>query len=558
MKRAIGTLALVAVAAGFAPACQGGFGTIGEGHKLVVTIKASTDPTPGSAPCGVKPPNLGTSDSPLNVTIGNPATFCVSVEAHNPDGTIDSTFNHKYVNLTIKPGTVTNLDSRNVELVAGKTQQDVEVPIVGAYGDAHIWADDIGFQPAAPDRNPPPQCSNGIDDNGNHLIDYPADPGCYAPTDDSEDLGSYAAGASEPLHFQSPRIPLVRGYDPTSYGYGNATAFPHQQITIDTGWRGGTNYEFSTVVIGLTAAGFYVQDLQNGPTDKPTGYNGLYAYNFSTPPFMRVCDRVQILGGTSSDFYGYTELNYPTWQLEFWNPMDRPCLVPEPTLVGPTDLNNSNRLWQLEATLVRVETEGTTEVHVAHHFGPGNVPVDNAHCLSGQMQPCYIPDATHSNCDLDHSGKIDFTNPQESACAAACAGSCSLAPYDTECSEWSQYESQTDFELIVTDTQQTCSTQTDCSAGYLCQPVNGVNRCHAQARLQASAASANLFNPAAARGQTMRSFTGLLAYFSGGCQFTSNARCQDDVISDLSQQPMPSNQACVHPRTLSDINSSTQ
>lgn len=557
MKRAIGTLAFIAVAAGFAPACQGGFATIGEGHKLYVTITASSK----NSPCDTSPPELGSSDDPLPVTIGNPATFCVQIEAHNPDGSLDTTFSHKYVNVTIQPGTVTDLDSRNVELVAGMTQQPLQVPIVGAFGEAHIWADDIGYEPAPPNRVPPPECSNGIDDNNNHLIDYPADPGCYAPTDDSEDLGTYAAGASQPIAFASPRIPLVRGYDPSSYGYGNATAFPHQQVTIDTGWRGGTTYEFSTVVIGVTAEGFYVEDLQNGPNDQQTGYNGLYAYNFSAPAFMRVCDRVQLMGGTSSDFYGYTELNYPTWQLEYWNPMDRPCLVPEPTIVGPGDINNPNRLWQLEATLVRVQTTapaGTTEVHVAHHFGPGNVPRDDNHCIGGQTPPCYVPDATHSNCDFDHSGKIDFNDPLETACSNACSGNCSIAAYDPECSEWSTYLSQNQFELVVTDTQGTCKVQTDCGSGYLCTPINGVNRCQAIARLQADAAAANLFNPADSVGQTIRSFTGLLAYFSGGCQFTSNARCQDDIVSDMSQNPKPSSQACVVPRTLSDINSASQ
>jgi hypothetical protein len=454
---------------------------------------------------------------------------------------------------------VTNLDSRNVELVAGVTQQDVQVPIVGAFGEAHIWADDIGYEPVAPNRIPPPECSNGIDDNDNHLIDYPADPGCYAPNDDSEDLGSYAAGASETLYFQSPRIPLVRGYDPAAYGYGNATAFPNQQISIDTGWRGNTTYKFSTIVIGVTAEGFYVEDLQNGQGDQQTGYNGLYAYNFSAPAFMRVCDRLQLLGGTSADFYGFTELNYPTWQLEFWNPADRPCMVPEPTDVTPVDLNNNNRLWQLEATLVRVQTEGTIEAHVANHFGPGNVPRNDNACIGGQTPPCYVPDANDTNCDFDHSGKIDFNDVDEAACAAACAGSCSLAPYDPECAEWSTYESDSQFEIIVTDTQGTCQTQTDCPpGGYLCTPVGSGNRCIAQARLQADAASANLFNPYTSRGQQLRSFTGLLSYFSGGCQFTSNVRCQDDIVTDLNGAPLPSNQACVQARTLSDINSSSQ
>ncbi len=210
-------------------------------------------------------------------------------------------------------------------------------------------------------------------------------------------------------------------------------------------------------------------------------------------------------------------------------------MVPEPTLLGTHDINDDNRQWQLEATLVRVETFGTQNVHVAKHFGPGNVPRDDTHCLAGQMPPCYVPDETHSNCDFNHSGKIDFTDPQESACADACAGSCSAAALDLECSEWSQFESQSDFELIVTDSSD-----------------------NSLARFQANASAANLFDPVAYRGQTIHSFTGLLAYFSGGCQFTSNARCQDDIVVDMNSPPIPSDQACVHPRTLSDINASSQ
>jgi MYXO-CTERM domain-containing protein len=31
-----------------------------------------------------------------------------------------------------------------------------------------------------------PECMNGIDDDGDNLIDFPADPDCTSPTDDSE------------------------------------------------------------------------------------------------------------------------------------------------------------------------------------------------------------------------------------------------------------------------------------------------------------------------------------------------------------------------------------
>lgn len=38
----------------------------------------------------------------------------------------------------------------------------------------------------SPDPAPQFQCSNGLDDDGDGRIDYPADPGCTSPTDDSE------------------------------------------------------------------------------------------------------------------------------------------------------------------------------------------------------------------------------------------------------------------------------------------------------------------------------------------------------------------------------------
>jgi hypothetical protein len=519
MKRAIASsssVAFMALAVTLWPACGSGSGTIGQGKKLVVTIAAG---------------DTGSAAKPLAVSVGQPSSFTVNVEARLPDGTVDTSFNG-YINLSVQPGTVSDLSVRNEKLTNGKIDH-VVVPVIGVYGQGHIWATDLGYEPAAPNRAPPPQCADGIDNNHNGLIDYPADPGCYAPVDDSEDLGSYASGVSETLFFEEPRIALVRGYDPADNGNGNATAFPHQQISVDTGWRGGTTYAFSTVVIGLTAAGFYVQDLQNDMHPGP-GYSGLYAYNFSTPAFMRVCDRVQILSGTSSDFYGYTELNYPTWQLEYWNQAERPCLVPKPVDLGTHDLNSNNTLWQNEATLVRVQTIGTVNVHVASHFGPLDIPKVNG---------VYTPDANHSNCDFNHTGKVDFTNPEESACAAVCSGSCSLAPTDFECSEYSQYASQNDFELIVKDSSD-----------------------GSQARFQVNAAAANGFNPLDAKGQTMRSFTGLLAYFSGGCQFTSNARCADDIIYCPAGQPclqgnsgpLPSEKACVHPRTQSDINANSQ
>jgi hypothetical protein len=524
MKRAALCIVLLVTLALVAQGCQGGFATIGQGKRLAVMI------TEGS---------VGTPDDKLPISVVQPTSFTVTIEAQLPDGTVDTSFNG-FVNVLVQPGTVSNLDLRNVQLMNGSVSGLV-IPVVASFGETHIWADDLGYEPTAPNSNPPPQCSDGIDNNDNGLIDYPADPGCYAPVDNTEDLGTYASGASDTIYFQLPRIQLVRGYDPVNNGNGNATSFPNTQVSIDTGWRGGTTYDFSTVVVGLGSAGFYAQDLQTD--EQPAvGYAGVYAYNFSTPVDMRVCDRLQVFSGTAADFYGYTELNYPTWQLEYWDPTVRPCLVPEATGLAVGDLNNNNRLWQLESTLARIETAGTVTVQVASHFGALDVPYTGT-----GTSAVYTPSDTASNCDYDHNGKINFedsgSTPSEAECAAVCVGSSALAPTDYQCSEYSSFASESDFIFIVADS----------SSGLT-------------ARIQADASASDLFDPVANRGQTVRAFTGIISYFSGGSQFTLNARCDDDVrcsasstlcAPDLVGDPLTSNQACVHPRTQSAINANS-
>jgi hypothetical protein len=516
MKHAVPTLAALGLAVALAVACQDGFPHVGAGKRLTVAI------TNG---------DVGAPDRRLPLSTTTPRSFTVHIEAQQPDGSLDTSFGG-FVRLSVKPGTVSDLDARNVQLHAG-VADGVVVPIVGSYGDTHLWAEDVGYEPADPARQPPPECSDGIDNNHNGLIDYPADPGCYSPIDDTEDVGTYATGISDTLYFERPRISFVRGYDPASNGNGNTTAFPHQQVDIDTGWRGGTSYAFSTVVIRVSGEGFYAQDIQDDQHPGP-GYGGIYAYNYVSPPFMRVCDRLQLFGGTTSDFYGFTEVNYPTWQLEYWDPSQRPCMVPEPTVLGVADLTNDNRLWQVEATLVRVLTAGTVSVHVASHFGPDPVPVEKD--ASGNVvkdmngNPVYAPGPTASNCDFNHDGKIDYSDTQgEAACAAACNGTSSQPPTDFECSEFSQYLSQSEFQLIVTDA----------SSGT-------------KGRIQAKASDATQFNPLVSRGDVIKSFTGTLSYFSGGTQFTIEARCNDDVIADPGGQPLTSDVACVHPRTALD------
>ena len=325
-------------------------------------------------------------------------------------------------------------------------------------------------------------------------------------------------------------------------------------MQIDTGWRGAGNFAFDTIVTRVAADGFYVDDTQNDYTDPakpPPGYGGVFAFTFSTPPKMRVCDRVKMLGGTASDFFGFTEIGFPTWLIEEWDPNLRHCGVPAPQVLTPTNVAN---LYPFESALVSVVSTGTITVHVTKKFGPTFMPLVNG---------VYTPGETATNCDFNHNGKVDFSNADESACSVACDGN-STSPADLECSEYSSFAAHADFKLTVTDSTNNQSYK---------QQVNG--------------SSAATFDPLALRGQPIRFFGGTLRYFSGGNQFTIEARCEDDIIVDPNTPdtdlfcsdadyeahhlcktldgppttdavpPAKRRLACVHARSISDNNESS-
>lgn len=486
-------LSIPAIAAG----CSDGFGDLRATEGIVVKV------TQGDR--GGKE-----SKKRLPITLNDPKNFVLTIEAHRPDGGIDTSFNGA-VRIAVKPGTVVAVDGpgtegRNVKLTNGVAEK-VTVGIVGSYGDTHILVDDVGYAAIDPTRTPAPSCADGRDNDGDHLIDYPADPGCAFANDDSEEGGTFAGGASPTIFFALPRIADVRG---VSQG-GAATAFPHEQIALDTGYDPDRNlFEHSVVVTRIAPDGFYLTDI-----DDPRGYSSVFAFNFSAPPHLSVCDRVTTMTGTASDFFGFTELGFPTWSTEEYDPKHRACLVPEPFVFTPAGLADIGTKLKNQSALVRVITQDKMSVHVGSHFGK-NFPDKDLKLTE---------DAT--NCDFNKDGKVDFNADPEKTCAANCAA-------DLECTEYSNYAAQSSYRLVV----------------ELANDTGGKT----SGTIQVDSSATARVDPLALRGKPIKSFTGTLRYFSGGAQFTIEARCEDDIIVDLKAQPLPADKACVLPRTHSDTN----
>jgi hypothetical protein len=533
----------------------------------------SVNGTPLPTAASPLPPNHGTTND----------AWAFTIQAVTPTGQPVTDFDG-YVRLTLVPGTVVAVTSTtntasgsNILLQGGQATGVAQVTAV--YGPARLWVEDLGYVPAPPGVTP--QCSNGKDDNDNGLIDYPSDPGCYFADDNTEDGGSYAAGISPEVQYALPFISDVRGAYPgvipacaasAACGTGQ-TCNAAGQCTCGTSADcpngvcvsdvcvapliGGARTPYPNEGIAIAAAdpeylvitrvasdGFFVSDVS--PAAVTLGYNSLFAYNFSTPGNMQVCDRITSLSGTVTDFYGFTQLGFPSFTSTYTvlgadggaPDAGLPgCQVPEPTVLAPSffaggKTATAEALYRYEAGLVRLEG-----FSISPYLGPGLATNNNF--TAGQ-----------SNCDFNGDGVIDYTQINgincdtvngQPACEGDCANACDNNP---QCSEWSAFITRSQFKMTY---QGSAATM-----------------------IQANTSTATGFDPralalqeAATKPPTLIPIpyvTGSLTEFSGGnLNWTVEVRCADDLVCPAelgctTQQPIPSTAACVSPRTSSDNN----
>lgn len=360
---------------------------------------------------------LGTPEAPLALVAASSSSagIDVLVDIEVQTGDLDGTFDEDlWVRLSVRPGrlNVKPGDGRyneHVRLVNGRAM-GIPVTLQAVFGETRIWAEDVGFLPRLK-VGAVSRCANGIDDDDDGLTDWPIDPGCESPSDDSEAGGTGAAGVGNPVWVANPTLSQVQGYSST-------TPYDGEVVTVDTG---------DMVVTRVTFSGMYVTDIQD---TSGKGYNHMFVYNFNPPTSVpvcvvdeqdtlacrgeppvrvRVCDRVSRLSGIMSEFYKFTEMNFPSWDLTLWQPDQGPCAVPEPRVLSASDA--SGNLEPFEAGLVRVTdvTPGRAEDIV--------------------------------DCDLNGNGEVDFRDYDTNACSAECAcrEACDANPLCTEITQYRQY-----------------------------------------------------------------------------------------------------------------------
>jgi hypothetical protein len=397
------------------------------------------------------------------------------------------------VRLSVRPGAVMRVEGEGAEgrniLVRGGRASGVAT-VTAIYGPARLWVEDLGYLPAEPGEEP--ACSNGVNDDGDEdvLVDFPADPGCAFADDNTEEGGTFAAGVSAPVQYALPRVADIQGY-------GATTPYPYEGMQVNTA------DPQRVIVTRVASDGFYVTDL----TGQDQGYNHLFAFNFNTPFGMRVCDRVDYLSGTVTEFFGFTELSFPSYQLDYVFEGED-CEVPEPAVLDAMTIVNPLEMERVESGLVRIEG-----YHIASHFGS-----------KPAVKNVFLAD--QSSCDLNGDGQVDFESDLEGSCSKACSG-------DPECAEWTAYSARGNYKVSKGSSMIQINTGT----------VGG-------------------FDPASHKGETLTAVTGTLRNFSGGTlNWTIETRCSDDLAcpgAGCVKAPVSSKKACVRLRSLNDNDAETQ
>jgi hypothetical protein len=349
---------------------------------------------------------------------------------------------------------------------------------------------------------------------------------------------------SPPVQYALPTIRDIRGANANGSSGGSRTPYPNEAIQI------ATDPPEDLVVTRVSSNGFFVTDLRfmQGPMNGPMyGYNSLFAYNFSTPANLRVCDKITYLAGTANDFYGFTQLSFPSFSNTFLvlgadgGAIDAGagvpgCQVPEPTVLDPTWLNGSDKtftaqkLYQFEAGLVRIA--GFT---IAKNFGPMLAHNGPSSTVFGPGQ---------SNCDFNGDGQIDYTSIPPNCAPGACEGTCATkCDNDPTCSEWTSYSARGEYKVAN------------------CAPCVAADTSAPMIKINTSTVAA--FDPPSNAGVTLPYVSGSLTEFSGGSlNWTVEVRCPDDLVCPAAmgcttQQTIPSSQACVTARTIDDNDQGT-
>ncbi len=233
--------------------------------------------------------DAGTPEEPIPFS-KDPWTMVIDVRAVDDGGATAEWFDGR-VHLDIRPRGSISIGFSPWFDVEGGVATGVPVQVERVYSTASIWVEDTG----------------------------------------EDGLGSYATGLSQELVFRNPTIRNCQETD----------------IHLTSALRGGfvdVDLEGRTAVVTGTARdGYYLTDI----SEPDFWYSSIYVYTFSRPD-VEIGTRVTMLRGTVDEFYGFTELSFPSWKVE------GTAAVPDAVPVDQANVGIDSALEPFESALVEV------------------------------------------------------------------------------------------------------------------------------------------------------------------------------------------------------------
>ncbi len=286
-----------------------------------VQIEKDQGSVPLSFKVSVREP-VGTSKEPLPYDTA-PRTFTLDVEAVDLEGAPADWFEGE-VNLDLAPrGRFAQGQARTLTLSKGKAE-GIVVQIQRVHGDSNIWVEDRGTK---------------------------------------EKPGSYATGLSPTIHVSHPTL-----HDVSQTENIASSALDGDFVQINADGR-------RLVVTGIAVDGFYLSDI-----DEPTeSFNAIFAHTHSRPRGVVQGDLITEIIGTVEEFYGFTELGFPTYKVGGH-------IDPIPTEpLDPVRLADDLAMEKLESRLIEVRDVTVCPLGEGYSsFGQWVVILPGGNCNSGE------------------------------------------------------------------------------------------------------------------------------------------------------------------------------
>ncbi|MBL9106039.1 MAG: hypothetical protein JNL82_34275 [Myxococcales bacterium] len=290
-----------------------------------VEIERDQDTVPLAFKVKIREP-VGSESEPLPYTTA-PRTFTIDVEAVDFHGQDADWFNGD-VYLDVAPrGRLAKGQARTITLRDGKAT-GVAVSVEKVHGASNVWVEDRG-------------------------------------SDDKP--GSYATGLSPTLHVNRPTL-----HDISETTNISSSALRGDFVHVNNEGR-------RLVATGIAVDGFYLTDL-----DEPTGtFNAIFAHTHSRPNGVEQGDIIVDIIGTVGEFYGFTELSFPTYKVG--GHVDE---LPTAKLTTQT-IADDLAMEALESRLVELENVTICPIGEGYHeFGQWVVVLDDeggsGNCSSGE------------------------------------------------------------------------------------------------------------------------------------------------------------------------------